>query len=605
MRGILFLAVVALLAYAIAIEPRRIAKLMRLRLSTGDVLPYEFNCQEIFEMLQTATWIRDKKEVKLSDPEADGKSGLIKVICKGITYQVRISSASYKDDSSKLIVTAVDFQSKLWGFGSSWNISEIRYLQEANRIRCRIMERAAPGFTEKSSQYNDEIKMMYFLRYCAIALIAAFCCYVLVPKALESILGADSVQNVHVLGMSVAVILFIYSGVALSPYIIKTRSEKLLDGVQVPQYLSNDELMDLLRDKLHLKVMQSLYFDETGSVAIKGKYSTYVIKISSECMRLFVMVQGSKAEAYQEGDYIQCSIVKLFNSAHPENPEEIRQMLGTIRTGRLMARISVLAFIALIAAPFLLNQFGSKGIASSYLTQYSETVTVGDAFGAFFADPKWESYKIGGQEYVDFTGKCTYLDEEAVMRITFSVFDDRFNVSNIAVNGIDMSPMLWPKFLDVIYSSAEDTSPAATVPSRNENTSDVPKAGTSFATEPPQASASQAGIYDDFVGTWQDEDGYGNYLFIGYADKSKNQVYARVSTAADDFEAELTLDTDGHASGYVMGGGSEPLYLIDIDRDKYWLETVIYYGEYNFSDFIKFVPADPATCPYANPYYTG
>lgn len=593
--GILFLVVVAFSICAIAIGPRLIAKDMRSRLSTGDLLPYQFNCQEIFEMLQAATWIRDKKEVKLSDPEADGKSGLITVICEDITYQVRISSASYKDDSSKLIVTSKDFKSNLWGIGSSWNIREIRYLQEANRIRCRIMERADPSFTEQSSQYSDEIEGMYFLRYCAIALIAAIFCYMAAPEVLKSILGTDSVQKVYVLGMSVAVILFISSGIALSPYIIKTRSEKLLDGVPVPQYLSNDELMDLLRDKLHIKLVQGLYFDETGSVAIKGKYSTHVIKISSECLRLFVMAQKNKAEAYQEADYIQCSIAKLFNSAYPENPEKIRKMLTTIRRGHLMARISMLAIIALIAAPFLIDQFGSKGIANSYLTQYSETVTVGDAFGAFFANPKWESYKIGSQEYVDFTGKCTYLNEEAVMRITFSVFDDRFSVSNIAVNGIDMSALFWPGFLEAIYSGAEDAD--TTVPSRN---TDIPRTETPFSTEPETSDTSpfQAGVFDDFIGTWQDEEGYGYYLTIDYVDGSNNRAYALVSTAADDFEVELTLVTDDSASGYETYGGSEPFYAINITRNKYWLETEIYYGEYGFSDYITFVPADPDTYPY-------
>lgn len=346
--------------------------------------------------------------------------------------------------------------------------------------------------------------------------------------------------------------------------------------------------MDLLRDKLRISAMQNLYFDETGSVAIRGKYSTYVIKISPECLRLFVIAQKNKAEAYQEADYIQCSIVKLFNPAYPDNPEKNRQMLATVHRGRITARISILVFlvlIALLATPFLHDQFGSKGISNSYLTQYSETVTVGDAFEAFFANPKWESYKIGGQEYVDFTGKCTYLNEEAVMRITFSVFDDKFNVSNIAINGVDMSALLWPGLLETIYSDTE----------------------TSFTTEPgsTQSSPSQAGAFDDLVGTWQDEDGYGYYLFVGYADGSKRRAFARVSTAAADFETELTWADDEYASGVVTYGGTEPYYAIYMSRYKYWLETQIYYAEYGFSEYIKFVPADPATCPYKNPYYTG
>lgn len=112
------------------------------------------------------------------------------------------------------------------------------------------------------------------------------------------------------------------------------------------------------------------------------------------------------------------------------------------------------------------------------------------------------------------------------------------------------------------------------------------------------------GIFDNFIGIWQDEYGYGNYLFIGYSDESKSHAYVYASTATAGFEAELYSDDGETATGVVMGGGSEPIYGIDITRDKYWLETLIYYSEYSFSDDLKFVPVDPATCPYANPYYT-
>lgn len=598
MGAILVLAAVAFLIYAMIIEPRRIGSIIETRVFAGALLSGQFSYQEIAELLQAAAWIRDKKEVKLSDPGEDDHSGLIEVVCKGVTYQVRI--ASYGENSSKLTVSAV-FKSE------SWDIERVRRLQEANRIRCRIMERANPGFTEQPQKYYGAIKTLCLLRYCAIALIAAFLCYVAVPQILNWILGAGSVQEIHVLGMMIVVILFIYSGVALSPYIIETRSEKLLDGVSVPQYWSNDDLMDLLRDTLRIRTMQSLYFDETGSVAIKGKHAVYVVKISAECPRLSVTIQGSnEAAAYQEADYIQCSIAKLFNSTHPENPEAMYQTLAMIRRSSLMAGISVVAFIALLAAPFLLNHFGSRGIANSYLTQYSETVTVGEAFKAFFGDPKWKSYKAGAQEYVDFTGKCTYMGENATMRITFAVFDDTFNVSNIAVNGIDMSARLWPGFLEAIYSGVEDPSSVPTVPSRGENIADAPKPETTFATEPEQTQAlpPKAGAFDDFIGIWQDEYGYGNYLFIGYSDESKSRAYVWVATATDEFEAELSPVTDGYTNGLVMSVGSEPLYAIDINRYKYWLETTVYYGEYGFSEDIKFVPADPATCPYENPYYT-
>lgn len=109
--------------------------------------------------------------------------------------------------------------------------------------------------------------------------------------------------------------------------------------------------------------------------------------------------------------------------------------------------------------------------------------------------------------------------------------------------------------------------------------------------------------FDALTGIWMDEEDNGYYLMIGYADETKQRAYAQVSTAAADFEVELTLTNEDSAEGNVMGYGSEPLYAISICRYKYWLEVSIYYGEYDFEDFIKFVPADLLTCPYENPYY--
>ncbi|MBD5098632.1 MAG: hypothetical protein HDT35_03620 [Clostridiales bacterium] len=584
MGAFLVLAAAAFLIYAMVIEPRRIGSIIETRVFAGDLLSGQFSYQEIAELLQAATWIRDKKEVKLSDPGEDDHSGLIEVVCKGVTYQVRI--ASYGENSSKLTVSGV-FKSE------SWDMERVRRLQEANRIRCRIMERANPGFTEQPQKYYGAIKTLCLLQYCAIALIAAFLCYIAVPQILTWILGAGSVQGIHVLGMMVVVILFIYSGVALSPYIIHTRSEKLLDGVPVPQYWSNDDLMELLRDKLRIRTMQSLYFDETGSVAIKGKHAAYVVRVSAECPRLSIEIQdSSEAAAYQEADYIQCSIAKLFNSTHPENPEAMYQTLAMIRRSSLMAGISVVAFIALLAAPFLLNHFGSRGIANSYLTQYSETVTVGEAFEAFFGDPKWESYKAGAQEYVDFTGKCTYMGENATMRITFAVFDDTFNVSNIAVNGIDMSALLWPGFLEAIYSGAEDAPSAADTPNQGEHTSDVPR-----PTQPPAGGGEQfpptlppvdpndpnADILSDHLGLYINENGC--YLSI-WAASGNGYYYGAIYGNRADAENYVNPLLE-----FSMGGRSFEGTFIFVDSEE---NTLFLARDSSISDYnTLFLYGDP------------
>lgn len=109
--------------------------------------------------------------------------------------------------------------------------------------------------------------------------------------------------------------------------------------------------------------------------------------------------------------------------------------------------------------------------------------------------------------------------------------------------------------------------------------------------------------FDALTGIWEDERNNGYYLMVGYADETKQRAFALVSTATADFEVELTLSSEDSAEGVMMGYRSEPLYAISICRYKYWVEANIYYGEYGFEEFIKFVPADLLTCPYENPYY--
>ena len=211
--------------------------------------------------------------------------------------------------------------------------------------------------------------------------------------------------------------------------------------------------MELLQSRLRIKTIKSIYFDETGSVSIKGKCGTYIAVISPELPKLFVTTrQNGDAKECLEADYIRCSIMKLFDSAHPENPETMRYLWTFVRRGILIANLSLLASIILVASTFLPDYFQSNGIAGSYLTEYSETVTIGEAFDDFFSDPEWESYKIGNKKYVDFTGGCTYFDEPAIMTITFIYFGDSFRVDNIAINGVDMPALLWPGFLEAIYS---------------------------------------------------------------------------------------------------------------------------------------------------------
>ena len=92
----------------------------------------------------------------------------------------------------------------------------------------------------------------------------------------------------------------------------------------------------------------------------------------------------------------------LFMGTPEERKETRRQFLGLI------------VFVIIICVVMLnwnaisnIIQPGAS-VRNAYLSQYSETVTIGDAFSAFFENEKWSTYKEGGYSYVAFTGTCEY-----------------------------------------------------------------------------------------------------------------------------------------------------------------------------------------------------
>lgn len=74
----------------------------------------------------------------------------------------------------------------------------------------------------------------------------------------------------------------------------------------------------------------------------------------------------------------------------------------------------------------------SLSVSSSYFTQYSSSVTIGDAFAGFFAESDWSNYEKNGISYVEHTGYCTYIGERTLATITIKVNDDNtFQIEHI------------------------------------------------------------------------------------------------------------------------------------------------------------------------------
>lgn len=162
----------------------------------------------------------------------------------------------------------------------------------------------------------------------------------------------------------------------------------------------------------------------------------------------------------------------------------------------------------------------------------------------------------------------------------------------------------------------DDTQPSDDGPSDSPVQSDdgqtTPPDITVEPTEPelPSAEPQVEGQFDDFVGTWEDSNGYGIYLCVGYGDATKQSAcaafYSTYSFVAE-LETDPSIDEDvSVAYGAVFtGGASVPQYAVELYRYKWWLEAYITNMEDDSEDYVMFYPADMSKNPPKNPFYVG
>ena len=85
-------------------------------------------------------------------------------------------------------------------------------------------------------------------------------------------------------------------------------------------------------------------------------------------------------------------------------------------------------------------------------------ITIGEAFGKFFANPQWKHFKSDKEEeVVEFTGKCKYLDAEVTAKIQF-VFSDKnkFETKFLSFNDIPQNMLMLEGLISKIYEKANE-----------------------------------------------------------------------------------------------------------------------------------------------------
>lgn len=123
---------------------------------------------------------------------------------------------------------------------------------------------------------------------------------------------------------------------------------------------------------------------------------------------------------------------------------------------QMVIGLGLVIIIALVIAfnPDLISDIFQPGAAvrNAYLSQYSEDVTVGDAFDSFFSNEKWSTYKDKGYTYVVFTGSCEYDGEPASVHITFKVVGEQFKPDTLEINGEEQNDLMLGLLLLKVYA---------------------------------------------------------------------------------------------------------------------------------------------------------
>lgn len=233
-------------------------------------------------------------------------------------------------------------------------------------------------------------------------------------------------------------------------------------GIDYDTSLSKEELMEKFRKELNYPEQKELYYNENGDITIKGKFGDYSLRIENNKLLISKRIQfdysSQTCRRVEEAECIKAYIQKVFNPDAPVNPSK---KLTAMNKYNAKKKITTAALIAILIAAiaYILWQNGYFGndsvqIKESYLTSYSQTVTIGDAFDEFFEDPRWgETYTVGSDKYIDFNGKCTYNNETAIMTITFYINGDYFAVQTIKINGTEMPMIMYDEFLFTIFNS--------------------------------------------------------------------------------------------------------------------------------------------------------
>lgn len=121
------------------------------------------------------------------------------------------------------------------------------------------------------------------------------------------------------------------------------------------------------------------------------------------------------------------------------------------------------------------------------------TITVGEAFEAFFAEPKWKYFKADtNEDVVEFTGYCTYQEVKVLARLQFIVDEETFEIGALSFNDVPQNELIKASLMSKIYENEETA--------EVDNTLEEPMANNDLVSNEPVSVKADDQFTENIIG---------------------------------------------------------------------------------------------------------
>lgn len=171
----------------------------------------------------------------------------------------------------------------------------------------------------------------------------------------------------------------------------------------------------------------------------KNKILTIILIVVEGIFALWLLY---KAWEVILGIAIIAIIVRPFIAKQDFTDEDRRNSIEIVKGfAKLIVFVIVLIVIVLNWSSISSIWRPGAAVRDAYFVNYSDEITIGEAFENVFTDCKWSKYTYNGNKYVRFTGKFIEDDVKATYQFNFLVLGDSATIDSIYIDGVDVSGM--------------------------------------------------------------------------------------------------------------------------------------------------------------------